>query len=70
MLKNPSEVALVPKNIFFLKILNLAQSFAKCKVSLAGGSLHLQHFPIMFLRTVLKREESFQTVFKIVFSYD
>jgi hypothetical protein len=27
----------VPKNIFFLKILNLVQSFVECKVSLADG---------------------------------
>jgi hypothetical protein len=38
MLKNVSEVALVTKNIFFLKILNYVQSFVKCKVSLADGN--------------------------------
>jgi hypothetical protein len=37
MLKNASEVTLVPKNIFFLKILNFMQSFVECKVSLADG---------------------------------
>jgi hypothetical protein len=38
VLKNASEVtALVPKNIFFLKILNLVQSFVECKVSPADG---------------------------------
>jgi hypothetical protein len=37
MLKNVSEVALVTKNIFFLKILNFVQSFGECKVSLADG---------------------------------
>jgi hypothetical protein len=39
MLKNVSEVTLVTKSIFFLKILNLVQSFVECKVSLADGSL-------------------------------
>jgi hypothetical protein len=38
MLKNASEVTLVPKNVFFLKSLNLVQSFVECKVSLADGS--------------------------------
>jgi hypothetical protein len=37
MLKNASEVTLVPKNIFSLKILNFVQSFVECKVSLADG---------------------------------
>ncbi len=37
LLKNALEVTLVPKNIFFLKILNLVQSFVECKVSLADG---------------------------------
>jgi hypothetical protein len=37
-LKNASEVTFVPKNIFFLKILNLVQSFVECKVSLADGT--------------------------------
>jgi hypothetical protein len=37
LLKNASEVTLVLKNIFFLKILNLVQSFVECKVSLADG---------------------------------
>jgi hypothetical protein len=39
LLKNASEVSLVPKNIFFLKILNLVQSFVECKVSLADGTV-------------------------------
>jgi hypothetical protein len=39
MLKNASEVTLVPKNDFFsLKILNFVQSFVECKVSLADGT--------------------------------
>jgi hypothetical protein len=38
LLKNASEVTLVPKIIVFLKILNLVQSFVECKVSLADGS--------------------------------
>jgi hypothetical protein len=37
MLKNASEVILVPKNIFFLIILNSVQSFVECKVSLADA---------------------------------
>jgi hypothetical protein len=37
-LRNVSEVTLVPKNIFFLKILNFLQSFVEFKVSLADGS--------------------------------
>jgi hypothetical protein len=37
MLKNASDVTLVPKNIFNLKILNFGQSFVECKVSLADG---------------------------------
>jgi hypothetical protein len=37
LLENASEVALVPKNIFFLEILNFVQSFVECKVSLADG---------------------------------
>jgi hypothetical protein len=37
LLKNASKITLVPKNIFFLKILNFVQSFAECKVSLADG---------------------------------
>ncbi len=37
MIKNASEVTLVPKNIFMLKILNFVQSFVECKVSLADG---------------------------------
>jgi hypothetical protein len=39
MLKNVSEVILVTKNIFFLKILNFVQSFVECNVSLADGTL-------------------------------
>jgi hypothetical protein len=38
MLKNVSEVTLVTKNIFSLKILNFVQSFVECKVSLADGT--------------------------------
>jgi hypothetical protein len=38
-LRYVSEVTLVPKNIFFLKILNFLQSFVECKVSLADGML-------------------------------
>ncbi len=38
MLKNASEVTLLPKNIVFLKILNFVQSFVKDKVSLADGT--------------------------------
>ncbi len=41
MLKNASDVILVPKNIFFLKILNFVQSFVECKVSLADGIYHI-----------------------------
>jgi hypothetical protein len=41
MLKNVSEATLVTKSIFFLKILNFAQSFVECKVSLADGILAL-----------------------------
>ncbi len=38
MLKNASEVTLVPKKIFFLlKDLNFLQSFVEYKVSLADG---------------------------------
>jgi hypothetical protein len=38
MLKNASEVTLVPKKyFFFLKFLNFVQSFVGCKVSLADG---------------------------------
>jgi hypothetical protein len=37
MLKNASEVTLVPKDIHFLKILNFVQSFVECKVSLSDG---------------------------------
>ncbi len=40
LLKNASEVTLVPENIFSLKILNLVQSFVECKVSLADGTTH------------------------------
>jgi hypothetical protein len=36
MLKNASEVTLVPKNIFFLKIPNLVQSFVEGKVSVVS----------------------------------
>jgi hypothetical protein len=39
MLKNASEVILVPKNISFLKILKFVQSFVECKGSLADGIL-------------------------------
>jgi hypothetical protein len=38
MLKNASEVTLLPKNIFFLKIVNFGQSFVECKLSLADGT--------------------------------
>jgi hypothetical protein len=40
MLKNASEVIIVPKkkNFFFLKIVNFVQSFLECKVSLADGT--------------------------------
>jgi hypothetical protein len=38
MLQNASEGILVPKDIFFLKILNFVQSFVDCKVSLADGN--------------------------------
>jgi hypothetical protein len=37
MPKNVSEVTLVPKDIFFLKVLNFVQSLVECKVSLADG---------------------------------
>jgi hypothetical protein len=37
MLKNASEVTLVRKQIFFLKILNFVQIFVECKVSVADG---------------------------------
>ncbi len=37
MLKNASEVTLVPKNILFLNIVKFMQSFVVCKVSLADG---------------------------------
>ncbi len=51
MLKNVSEVILVTKNIFFLKIVNFVQSFVECKVSLADGTLVLtateQHLSAM-----------------------
>jgi hypothetical protein len=39
ILGNASEVTLVPKNKFFLKILNIVQSFLDCKVSRADGNL-------------------------------
>jgi hypothetical protein len=42
LLKNASEVILVPKNIFFLKILNLVQSFVECKESLADGTIKVR----------------------------
>jgi hypothetical protein len=38
MLRNASEMILVPKNIFSLKILNFVQCFVECKESLADGS--------------------------------
>jgi hypothetical protein len=38
MLENASGVTLVPKNIFFLKILNFVQSFVGCEVSPADGT--------------------------------
>jgi hypothetical protein len=44
LLKNASEVTLVPKNIFSLQILNFVQSFVECKVSLADG-MSIIHFP-------------------------
>ncbi len=44
MLKNASEVSWVPKNLFFLKILNLVQSFVECKGSLADG-MH-EYYPL------------------------
>jgi hypothetical protein len=37
MLNNASEVTLVPKGWFFLKIFTVVQSFVECKVSLADG---------------------------------
>jgi hypothetical protein len=39
MLKNASEITLLPKKYFFLKIFDFAQSFVECKVGLADGSL-------------------------------
>jgi hypothetical protein len=39
MLKNASEVTLVPKIFFFLKILKFVQSFVECKVSQADGAI-------------------------------
>jgi hypothetical protein len=44
MLKNASEVTLVPKNIFSQKILNFAQSFVECKVSLDDGTVKTPNF--------------------------
>jgi hypothetical protein len=38
MLVNASDVTLVPKNMFFLKIMNLGQNFVECKVSLADST--------------------------------
>jgi hypothetical protein len=37
MLKNASEITLVPKNIYIQKTLNFVQSFVGCKVSLTDG---------------------------------
>ncbi len=46
MLENASEVTLVPKNIFFLKILNFVQSFVEWKVSLADGNCRRSCFEV------------------------
>jgi hypothetical protein len=59
MLKNASEVTLVLKIIFFLKIPNVVQSFAECKVSPADGMLtQLSRSdaisPISFLKSFMK----------------
>jgi hypothetical protein len=40
VLKIASEVSLVQKNLFSLKILNFVQSFVECKVSLADSMLY------------------------------
>jgi hypothetical protein len=40
MLKNASEVTLVPKNIFLEKMLDFVQSFVECKVCLPDGALN------------------------------
>jgi hypothetical protein len=47
MLKNASEVTLVPKIFFFLIILNFVQSFVECKVSLPDGELWEKIWHIM-----------------------
>jgi hypothetical protein len=52
MLKNASEVTFVPKNIFFLKILNQVQSFVECKVSLADGFKE-QSYPVTLCKSYL-----------------
>ncbi len=41
MLQNVSEVTLVTKNIFVLKILNSVQSFVECKVSLVDDGISI-----------------------------
>ncbi len=52
MLKNVSEVILVTKNIFFLKILNFVQSFVECKVSLADGTVICRSLVLQRLQEV------------------
>jgi hypothetical protein len=52
MLKNTSEVTLAvsTKNIIFLKILNLVQSFVECKVSLSDG-MYNTHIYIVYIQS-------------------
>jgi hypothetical protein len=61
MLKNASEVTLLPKNIFFLTFLKFVQSFVKCKVSLAAdGKRARTGIPIGLRQLSMRR---FPTVF-------
>jgi hypothetical protein len=70
MLKNASEATLVPKNIFFLKILNLVQSFAECKVSLmADGSLDCYTRTFARFLTLFQNKYQFSSVKKSIFIY-
>jgi hypothetical protein len=68
LLKNASKVTLVPKNIFFLKILNLVQSFVECKVSLADGTSRemcrerVEAYPTKWSVSTSNQEEQADTV--------
>jgi hypothetical protein len=52
-LKTSEVTTSVPKNIYFLKILNFVQSFVECKVSLADGKYNTRTVSLCYEKKLL-----------------